>query len=336
MMIQAGIFGVTGYTGYELVRILAKHPDVQVQFATSQSFAGKWLTDVYPQAPHLPLIDEASAPLETVDVVFLCLPHAAAAATAVRALHAGCKVIDLSADFRLADPAVYAQWYGQEHPAPELLETAVYGLTEWVRERLPGADLVAVPGCYPTSVLLGLRPLLAASIPLIGPIIADSKSGVSGAGRQASDTTHFMNVADNFAPYKIGRAHRHLPEMEQVMQWWKADAPPLIFSPHLLPVPRGILSTIYVTIAGDWTLGDVAALYTEMYAGEPFVCVLPPGQIPTLAHVTHTNNCVIGLAQAGQTLIITSAIDNLIKGAAGQAVQDLNVVFGLDETTGLL
>ncbi len=347
-MIQAGIFGVTGYTGYELVRILAQHPDVQVQFATSQSFAGKWLADVYPQAPHLPLIAEADAPLEAVDVVFLCLPHAAAAATAVRALNAGCKVIDLSADFRLADPAVYAQWYGHEHPAPELLGTArsrfgfaVYGLTEWAREQLPGADLVAVPGCYPTSVLLGLRPLLqrpllAAKLPLTGPIIADSKSGVSGAGRQASDTTHFMNVADNFAPYKIGRAHRHLPEMEQVMHWWQADAPPLIFSPHLLPVPRGILSTIYVTIAGDWTLGDVAALYTDMYAGEPFVCVLPPGQVATLAHVTNTNKCVIGLAQAGNTLIITSAIDNLIKGAAGQAVQDMNVMFRLDETTGLL
>lgn len=334
-MIQAGIFGVTGYTGYELVRILAKHPDVQVQFATSQSFAGKWLADVYPQAPHLPLIDKTDAPLETVDVLFLCLPHAAAAATAVRALNAGGKVIDLSADFRLSDPAVYAQWYGREHPAPELLGTAVYGLTEWAREQLPGADLVAVPGCYPTSVLLGLRPLLAANLPLTGPIIADSKSGVSGAGRQANDTTHFMNVADNFAPYKIGRAHRHLPEMEQVMQWWQPDAPPLIFSPHLLPVPRGILSTIYVTITGDWTLGDVAALYTEMYASEPFVCVLPPGQTPTLAHVTHTNKCVIGLAQADHTLIITSAIDNLIKGAAGQAVQDMNVMFRLDETTGL-
>lgn len=343
MMIRAGIFGVTGYTGYELVRILAKHPDVQVQFATSHSFAGKWLTDVYPQAPHLPLIDEADASLEAVDVVFLCLPHAAAAATAVRALNAGCKVIDLSADFRLSDPAVYAQWYGHEHPAPELLETArsgfgfaVYGLTEWAREQLPGADLVAVPGCYPTSVLLGLRPLLTANLSISGPIIADSKSGISGAGRQASDTTHFMNVADNFAPYKIGRAHRHLPEMEQVMRWWRPDAPPLIFSPHLLPVPRGILSTIYVTIAGEWTLGDVAALYTEMYAHEPFVCVLPPGQMPTLAHVTHTNKCVIGLAQADHTLIITSAIDNLLKGAAGQAVQDMNVVFGLDETTALL
>lgn len=335
-MIRTGIFGVTGYTGYELVKILARHPDVQVQFATSQSFAGRWLTDVYAQAPHLPLIDEADAPLELADVVFLCLPHAAAAATAVRALDAGCKVIDLSADFRLVDPAVYAQWYAHEHPAPDLLGTAVYGLTEWARDQLPDADLVAVPGCYPTSVLLAVRPLLAANLPFTGPIIADSKSGVSGAGRQATDTTHFMNVADNFAPYKIGRAHRHLPEIEQVMHWWQADAPPLIFSPHLLPVPRGILSTIYATLAGEWTLGDIAALYTEMHAGEPFVCILPPGQNATLAHAVHTNKCVIGLTQAGQTLIITSAIDNLIKGAAGQAVQNMNVVFQLDETTGLV
>ncbi len=340
-MIKAGIFGATGYTGHALVQILARHPDVHLQFATSQSFAGQALTAVYPQAPPLPLIDEAEAPLETVDVVFLCLPHAAAAATAVRALQAGSKVIDLSADFRLADPSVYAQWYGREHPAPELLGTAVYGLTEWARDQLPGADLVAVPGCYPTSVLLGLRPLLQRPLPtdylsMTGPIIADSKSGVSGAGRPATDATHFMNVNDNFAPYKIGRAHRHLPEMEQIISWWQADAPPLIFSPHLLPVPRGILSTLYVTIAGEWTLSDVAALYTEMYAGEPFVCLLPPGQVATLAHVTHTNKCVIGLAQAGATLIITVAIDNLLKGAAGQAVQNMNVVFQLDETTGLI
>jgi N-acetyl-gamma-glutamyl-phosphate reductase len=291
---------------------------------------------VYPQAPHLPLIDEADAPLGGVDVVFLCLPHAAAAATAVRALDAGCKVIDLSADFRLTDPDIYAQWYAHKHPAPDLLETAVYGLTEWAREQLRSAALVAVPGCYPTSILLAVRPLLAANLPFSGPIIADSKSGVSGAGRQATDTTHFMNVADNLAPYKIGRAHRHLPEIEQVMHWWQTDAPPLIFSPHLLPVPRGILSTIYATLAGECTLGDIAALYTDMYAGEPFVCVLPPGQHATLAHAVHSNKCVIGLAQAGQTLIITSAIDNLIKGAAGQAVQNMNVMFQLDETTGLV
>jgi N-acetyl-gamma-glutamyl-phosphate reductase len=334
-MIHAGIFGATGYTGYELVKILHQHPHVQIQFATSQSYAGKWLADVYPQAPPLPLIADRDAPLQKVDMVFLCLPHAAAAQTAVRALHAGRKVIDLSADFRLTNPAVYAQWYGQEHPAPQLLGTAVYGLTEWAREQLPGAKLVAVPGCYPTSVLLGVRPLLTANLPILGPIIADSKSGISGAGRQASDTTHFMNVANNFAPYKIGRTHRHLPEMEQVMKRWRPDALPLIFSPHLLPVPRGLLSTIYVTLPDEWELAEVATLYTDMYTAEPFVCVLPPEQLATLAHVTHTNKCVIGLTKAGNTLIITSAIDNLLKGAAGQAVQNMNVMFGVEETVGL-
>ena len=335
-MIKAGIFGATGYTGYELVQILSKHPDVQIQFATSQSYAGQCLSDIYPQAPHLPLILGEETPLNQVDVVFLCLPHAAAAETAVIALAAGCKVIDLSADFRLDDPDVYAQWYDKEHPAPELLETAVYGLTEYSRDKLPGAQLVAVPGCYPTSILLPLRPLLQTDLPITGPIIADSKSGTSGAGRKATATTHFMNVADNFIPYKVGHNHRHLPEMQQVMHWWNADAPELIFSPHLLPVPRGILSTIYVTIDGDWTLDEMHMLYQEMYQGEPFVDILPSGKLATLEHIVHTNKCVIGLAKAGNTLIITSAIDNLLKGAAGQAVQDMNVVYQLNETTGLI
>jgi N-acetyl-gamma-glutamyl-phosphate reductase len=335
-MIKAGIFGTTGYTGVELVQILHKHPDVQIAFATSQSYAGQWLDEIYPQAPHLPLIDGAEAPLSQVDVVFLCLPHAAAAATAVNALQAGCTVIDLSADFRLTDPAVYAQWYGHTHPAPELLATAVYGLTEWAREQLPHAKLVAVPGCYPTSILLPLQPILTAQLLLAGPIIADSKSGVSGAGRTPTDTTHFMNVSDNFSAYKIGRAHRHLPEIEQVMGWWQPAPPPLIFSPHLLPVPRGILSTIYITPANGWHLDEIRQLFAAAYDDEPFVRLLPPGQLASLAHVTHTNQCVIGLTQAGQTLIITSAIDNLVKGAAGQAVQDMNVVFGIEETTGLI
>ncbi|HID52977.1 MAG TPA: N-acetyl-gamma-glutamyl-phosphate reductase [Anaerolineae bacterium] len=334
-MIAAGVFGATGYTGFELIKILEKHPEVEIQFATSQSFTGQILADIYPKAPPLPLIDGRNAPYDQVDVVFLCLPHAAAAETAVIALAAGVKVIDLSADFRLADAAVYEKWYGRPHPAPHLLETAVYGLTEFARDQLPGANLVAVPGCYPTSVLLGLRPLLAARLPLAAPIIANSASGVSGAGRKATPTTHFMNVADNYAPYKIGRAHRHLPEIEQVMRWWNPDAPPLIFSPHLLPVPRGILSTIYVTPTGAWDLAHIRQLYADAYANEPFITLLPPGKLASLAYVTHTNRCVIGLTQANDTLIITAAIDNLIKGAAGQAVQDMNVMFGLEETVGL-
>ncbi|MCA9953987.1 MAG: N-acetyl-gamma-glutamyl-phosphate reductase [Anaerolineales bacterium] len=335
-MIKAGIFGATGYTGYELVKILQHHPQVDVAFVTSQSFAGQKLSDVYPQAPHLPLILGEEASLDAVDVVFLCLPHAAAAETAVTALAAGITVIDLSADFRLKNADTYASWYDKAHPAPHLLADAVYGLTEFARDQLPGVKLVATPGCYPTSILLPLRPLLTANLPITDPIIADSKSGVSGAGRTPKQNTHFIEVNNNFSPYKIGRSHRHLPEIEQVMGWFRPDAPTLIFSPHLLPVERGILSTIYVNFSESVTLEQVRPYFTAMYANEPFVCLLPESELATLAHVTHTNKCVIGLAMTGNTLIITSAIDNLVKGAAGQAVQNMNVVFGIEETTGLI
>ncbi len=335
-MIKAGIFGATGYTGYELVKILQRHPQVDVAFATSQSFAGQHLSDVYPQAPHLPLVLGEDAPLDAVDVVFLCLPHAAAAETAVTALAAGVTVIDLSADFRLKDADTYANWYDKTHPAPHLLADAIYGLTEFAREQLPGAKLVATPGCYPTSILLPLRPLLTSNLSITGPIIADSKSGTSGAGRTPKPGTHFIQVQNNFSPYKIGRSHRHLPEIEQVMGWFREDAPELIFSPHLLPVERGILSTIYVNFSEPVTLNDVRPYFTKLYANEPFVCLLPDGELATLAHVTHSNRCVIGLTMAGDTLVITSAIDNLVKGAAGQAVQNMNVVFRIEETLGLI
>lgn len=335
-MIKVGIYGATGYTGYELVKLLQRHPAAEIVFATSQSYAGKTLADVFPAAPALPLIAGEDALLDGVDCVFLCLPHAAAAATAVTALEAGVRVIDLSADFRLRDASTYTEWYAHTHPAPELLAEAVYGLTEVFRDDLPGARLVANPGCYPTSVLLALRPLLLSDIAISGPIIADSKSGVSGAGRTPTATTHFVEVADNFSPYKIGRSHRHLPEMEQAIHWWRNDAPSLIFSPHLLPTPRGILSTLYVTLVEDVAEGDLRDLYTDVYMEEPFVRVLPAGQQASLAHVNHTNQCAIGLTLVGRTLILTSAIDNLVKGAAGQAIQNMNVVFGCPETYGLM
>ena len=335
-MIKAGIFGATGYAGYELVKILERHAGVTVEFVTSQSFGGRWLDGLYPQAPHRLLIEGQTAPLDQVDVVFLALPHAAAAETAVTALNAGVRVIDLSADFRLKDVDVYESWYGVTHPAPELLDTAVYGLTEFARDLLPDAQLVANPGCYPTSVLLALQPVLAAGLPIVGPIIADSKSGVSGAGRVPKQHIHFVEVADNFSPYKIGRLHRHLPEMEeQIAAFSPNAAPSLIFSPHLLPVPRGILSTVYVPLGGRPTADDLHDLYTQAYAGEPFVHVLPAGQLASLAHVTHSNRCAIALTLAGNTLILTSAIDNLVKGAAGQAVQNMNVMFGIEEDRGL-
>lgn len=335
-MIRAGIFGATGYTGYELVKILQRHPQVDTVFATSQTIAGQMLSDVYPQAPYLPLVSGEEAPLDAVDVVFLCLPHAAAAETAVCALKNNITVVDLSADFRLQDADTYAKWYDKNHPAPDLLAEAVYGLTEFSRERLPGAKLVATPGCYPTSILLPLRPLLASDLPITGPIIADSKSGVSGAGRSPKQNTHFVEAHNNFSPYKIGRIHRHLPEIEQVMGWFRAEAPELIFSPHLLPVDRGILSTIYVNFSAPVTLDQLRPYFTNMYSHEPFICLLPAGELATLAHVTHSNRCAIGLTLAGNTLVITSAIDNLVKGAAGQAVQNMNVVFGIEETAGLI
>lgn len=334
-MIKAGIFGATGYTGLELVKILTRHPEVEIVFTTSQTYAGQTLADVFPAAPPLPLVTAASAPLSNADVVFLCLPHAAAAATAVAALEAGARVIDLSADFRLRDAGTYAQWYGQEHPAPGLLTEAVYGLTEFARHELPYARLVANPGCYPTGVLLALQPLLAHHVNISNVVIVDSKSGISGAGRAPKQHTHFVEAGNNFSPYKIGRAHRHLPEMEQTLAQWHESPPSLLFSPHLLPVPRGILSTIYVPLTFQWREADAHTLYTSAYAGEPFVQVLSRGQLATLAHVTHTNRCVLSLTLVDHTLILTAAIDNLVKGAAGQAVQNMNAMWGLPETAAL-
>ena len=332
-MIRVGIFGATGYAGYELVQVLVRHPQVEIAFATSHSFVGKQLNEVYAGAPALPLIAADSAELSHIDAVFLCLPHAASAPTAVKALAAGVRVIDLSADFRLNDAAVYAQWYGLEHPAPHLLESAVYGLTEFSRETVKTATLAAVPGCYPTSVLFGIKPLLAANI-VTGTIIADAKSGVSGAGRTPKQLTHFVEAEGNLTPYKIGRTHRHLPEIEQEMRKSNENAPHLIFTPYLLPVPRGILTTLYVPISADY-----ATLYktlTSAYQDEPFITVLPEGQLATLAHVVRTNRVAISASLCGDMAIIIVAIDNLLKGAAGQAVQNMNLMFGFAQTIGLL
>ena len=334
--INAGIYGATGYTGYELVTILQRHPRVEIVFATSKTYAGQSLRDIFPAASDLPLISAEEADLGSVDIVFLCLPHATSAATALTALEAGVKVIDLSADFRFQDVAVYEEWYKVRHPAPQLLAEAVYGLTEFARDDLSGVRLVANPGCYTTTTLLALAPLMLAQAEIVGDIIVDAKSGVSGAGRTPKTNTLFVEVANNFSPYAIGRSHRHLPEMEQVIGWWHDRPPNLIFSPHLLPVPRGILANIYVNGLQIWPESEVRALYAAAYDDEQFVDVLPGGELATLAHVIHTNKCVISLTFSGRTLIITSALDNLVKGAAGQAVQNMNAVIGLSEEMGLI
>ena len=337
-MINVGVFGATGYTGFETIKIINKHPDMQLVFATSESSTGQTLSDLYPAPWPIPLVAAAEAPLNQVEAVFCCLPHGASIPTVVAARQAGVRVIDLSADFRLANAELYQKWYNVPHEAPDLLNEAVYGLPEINRAEVSQTELVANPGCYPTSVLLALYPLLRAN--LLEPaaaIIADCKSGVSGAGRKATLKTHFVEVNENLSPYNIGQGHRHVPEMAQMISNLGGPGHQLIFSPHLVPINRGMLSTIYVTLADDLLPEAARALYTATYASEPLVWLLPPGQLASMAHTQHRTRCAISVtAVSPRQLILCSSIDNLGKGAAGQAVQNFNVMFGLAETTGLL
>jgi N-acetyl-gamma-glutamyl-phosphate reductase len=339
-MIKIGIFGATGYTGLELLKLLGRHPAARIAWLTSESSAGQRFGDVFPVPPALgdhTLIPSAEADCAGVDVVFCCLPHVAAQTHVAAARKAGVKVIDLSADFRLRDAATYEKWYGHPHQHTELLGEAIYGLPELRRAEIVGASLIANPGCYPTSIILGLAPLAKAGW-LAGTIIADSKSGISGAGRTPSLKTHFVEANENLSPYSIGRVHRHLPEMEQELRIGEAANGRIIFSPHLVPISRGMLSTIYVTLPAGVTEGQVREAYAAMYAAEPFVYLLPKGQVATFAHTANTNYCAIGLTFVPDTatLIVTSSIDNLGKGASGQAVQNMNVMFGFAESTGLM
>ena len=335
--IRVGVVGATGYTGLELVRLLKGHPRAKIAWLTSETYAGQRLADVYPCPYDDVLVSWDDVELQGDEVVFLCLPHTASMDAARRALAAGCRVIDLSADFRLPDPATYERWYGVPHTAADLLPEAVYGLPEVYRERIRGARFVANPGCYPTSVNLALYPLARAGL-LDPTIIVDSKSGVSGAGRKPKLTTHFVEANENLSPYSIGYQHRHIAEMERVLGevWTGPGEPDIVFSPHLTPVNRGILSTIYVTLTRDVAPEDVHALYLQTYADEPFLRVLPLGQVATMRHSQYTNLCVIGLTPVkGRRWIITSSIDNLLKGASGQAVQNFNLMIGERESVGL-
>jgi N-acetyl-gamma-glutamyl-phosphate reductase len=331
--IRVGVYGASGYAGMDLVELLVRHPHVDVIFATSGTYAGQSVPGT--ELHYLPPDD---APLDEAQAVFLALPHKASAAVAARTARAGVKTLDLSADLRLDTPELYEQWYQTPHPAPELLPVP-YGLPEINRAALPGIDLVAVPGCYPTTTLLGLYPLLKlGALAADVPIIVDAKSGVSGAGREPKPTTHFVEVFGNLSPYSPGRAHRHVGEIEQEMKKIHPAAGPLIFTPHLLPVDRGLMASIYVTLNGSGLQTDQAqTLYEEMYGNEPLVDVLPAGKQATLRHVVRTNRCAISLTPVTpQHLHITSVTDNLRKGAAGQAVQCFNLMHGFPETTALL
>ena len=334
MTVSVGIYGATGYTGLELAAILARHPQAHIAFGTSENMAGQSLRRSHPAAPDVPLVAAVDAPLTGVQAVFLCLPHTQSAPLAAQALRQGLAVIDLSADLRLDDPAVYAQWYRAAHPAPGLLP-APYGLPELWRDALGGQRLIANPGCYATSMLLGLVPLARAGLIAGGaPIIVDAKSGVSGAGRTPKAHTAFAELHGNFYPYSIGRSHRHLAEVEQQLAREGLEPGRLIFSPHLLPTDRGILSTMYVPVID---LDAARRAIEAQYAGEPLVEALPPGEMATLAHVNRTPRAVISLVPATDTtLIVVCALDNLMKGAASQAVQNFNLMWGFEETAGLL
>ncbi|MFU8818699.1 MAG: N-acetyl-gamma-glutamyl-phosphate reductase [Desulfurivibrio sp.] len=338
-MIRVGIIGASGYTGAELVRLLINHPRVELTLATSRQYAGKPLAGVFPHlAGKTELVCEdptALDPAGRADLFFTAVPHQTAMAVVPGLLATGAKVIDLSADFRLHRQQVYEQWY-QTHSAPELLAEAVYGLPELHRAAIAQARLVANPGCYPTSVLLGLAPLLKAGCLDPETLIIDAKSGTSGAGRAAAVGTLYCEVTDGFRAYKVAE-HRHTPEIEQELALLCGRSLAVSFTPHLVPMSRGMLSTIYAKLTREIDQAGLTKIMADYYGDEPFVRVLPEGQLPATQYVRGSNFCDLAVRLDGRTgrVIVLSAIDNLVKGAAGQAVQNLNLLCGFPEDQGL-
>ena len=336
-MIKAGIIGGTGYTGVEVLRLLVHHPRAEVVTISSRSEKERPVTDVFPSLrgyTELCFSDPDEADLESCDVVFSATPNGVAMTHARALMEEGVRLIDLSADFRIVDVSEWSRWYQLEHTCPELVAEAVYGLPEINRERIRDARLVANPGCYPTSVILGLTPLLEEGLVKPKELIADAKSGVSGAGRGASVATLFCETSDSFKAYAVP-GHRHLPEICQVLTRVAGESVGLTFVPHLVPMIRGIEATLYGQL--NDTSMDLTGLYQERYAGEPFVDVMPEGSHPDTRSVRGSNTVRIAChrPQNGNTAVILVVEDNLIKGAAGQAIQNMNLMFGFEDTEGL-
>lgn len=336
--IPTAILGASGYTGAELLRILSRHPGADLQVLTAERQAGKSVAEVHPHLAGLdlpPLVAMAEADLSGVSAVFACLPHGASQEI-IAALPDHLRIIDLSADFRFADRGTYAQWYGRDHAAPELQGEAVYGLAEIAREAVKTARLVANPGCYPTASLLPLTPLLKSGLIDAEGIIIDAKSGVSGAGRALQESNLFCEVSEGFAAYGVA-AHRHAPEIEQGLSGAAGSPVAVTFTPHLSPMNRGIFATIYVRYAGGANAEGLRAELGAFYSGAPFVRVLEEGAMPSTRHVRGSNACHIAVFADRRPgcAILLSVIDNLVKGASGQAVQNFNLMFGLDEAAGL-
>ena len=338
-MIQAGIIGGTGYTGVELLRILALHPEVQIHKVTSRADAGKRVDSMYPNLRGFVDAVFSEPTTETLwqcDVVFFATPNGTAMRMAEPLLERGVKIIDLAADFRLTNPATWENWYGEPHTCPSLLKEAVYGLPEVNRPLIRNARLVANPGCYPTAVQLGLLPLVEQRLIRLDSIIVDAKSGVSGAGRKAEIPMLMSETGESFKAYGV-KGHRHLPEIRQGLEQACGEPVGMTFVPHLVPMIRGIHATIYAQLAAGSDATDLQSLYETRYREEPFVDVLPEGSHPNTRNVRGSNRCQIAAhrPQGGDTVVILSVIDNLVKGAAGQAVQNMNLMFGLEESTGL-
>lgn len=335
-MIKVGIVGGTGYTGVELLRLLAGHPQAELRVITSRADAGSLVSQMFPSLRghvDLPFTHPDEAHLEQCDLVFFATPNGIAMQQVRTLLEAGARVIDLAADFRLKDIATWEKWYGMKHACPELVAEAVYGLPEVNRAQIRSARLVANPGCYPTAVQLGFIPLLEAGVIEPCSLIADAKSGVSGAGRKAEIATLFSEAADNFKAYGVA-GHRHLPEISQGLARVTGKNVGLTFVPHLTPMIRGIHATLYGRLTGE---ADLQVLFEKRYADEPFVDVMPAGSHPETRSVRGANCCRIAVhrPQGGDTVVVLSAIDNLVKGAAGQAVQNMNIMFGFPEMTAL-
>lgn len=338
-MVKVAVIGASGYTGVELLRLLLNHPDVEIACITANQNAGEEVVTLFPSlAGRIDMVCTTLDPVQVAaqaSLVFTALPHQAAMAVIPELLAAGCKVIDLSADYRLHDPQIYAAWYA-EHTSPELLGEAVYGLPELYRSDIPDARLIANPGCYPTSVALALAPLINEGLVDYKSLVIDSKSGTSGAGRSAKVANLYCEVNEGFKAYSVG-SHRHTPEIEQTLSALAGQTVKVTFTPHLLPVSRGILSTCYATLLEDKSTTELLDLYHNFYAEDHFVRVCPEGVLPNIAYVRGANYCDIGLVVDSRTgrVVVLAAIDNLVKGAAGQAVQNMNLLLGLPETRGL-
>lgn len=336
--IKAGVVGATGYAGAELCRILTGHPGAELTAVSSVSFEGKKLSDIYPSYYQVcePVCGKQEEVVEQCDVIFAALPHGLSQELAAECDAKGKAFIDLGADFRLESEAEYQEWYGNSFLDPALHEKAVYGLPELFREQIRGKKLIANPGCYTTAVPLALYPALEAGLIEKDGIVADCKSGVTGAGRKMTQNTHYPELNEAFTAYKVA-AHRHTPEMEQTLS--KAAGVPvkLTFVPHLLPVNRGILATCYARLKPGVTMESLSRVYHERYDGEYFIRLLPEGRVADIKNVWYSNFCDVSLHLDSRTgtLVAISAIDNMVKGAAGQAVQNMNLAFGLDETAGL-